>query len=394
MKRISSIILFLLAAYAGMAQMRYTQVLVQLENESPLFAALHQQLEAQQLAAKAGSLLDNPEVEFALFRGTPGEVGNRWDLGVTQQFDFPTAYKHKARIRRLAAAGAEIDYRVRRQELIMEAQLLCADIVYYNALVENYTRCAATADSLALLYQKRFENGDCNIIDFNRVQMESSEAQNKLALAIAERDMLLGELQVLNGGQNVSFNQTSYEPVALPSSFESWYREMEQSNPALAQLESQLNISQSEYSLARSESLPSFSVGYASENTTGEVFRGAKVGMTLPLWKNRGQVKKSMAEQHVAEVELSNARLSYYNHLRGLYNKVSALKKNVDRLNLTFSNHGSTALLQKAFAASEISLEEYLLGIDFYNDAAVSLLEAQHELEQAVIELYTTTGIK
>lgn len=394
MKRISFIILFSLLAFAGVAQVRYTQVMVQLENQSPLFAALHQKMEAEQLAAKAGSLLDNPEVEFALFQGSPSEVGNRWDLGVSQSFDSPTAYKHKARIRRLAAAGAEIDYRVRRQELLLEAQMLCADIVYYNALVENYTRCASAADSMALLYQKRFENGDCNILDFNRVQMESSEAQNKLALAIAERDMLLGELQVLNGGQAIAFNQQAYDPVDLPADFETWHKEMEQSNPALAQLESQYSISQSELSLARSENLPSFSVGYASENTTGEVFRGAKVGMTLPLWKNRGQVKKSMAEQRVAEIELNNAKLSYNNHLKGLYNKVAALKKNVDRLNLTFSNYGSTALLQKAFIASEISLEEYLLGIDFYNDAAVSLLEAQHELEQAVIELYSTTGVQ
>ena len=388
MKKFSTYIFFVLLAALASAQVRYQQVLVQLENQSPLFASLHQKMEAEQSSVMAGSLLNDPEGELAYFWGTPSGTGNRWDLGVSQEFDFPTAYTHRKRIRSLLKANAEIDYKQQRMELLIEAQQLCADIVYYRSLCQFYSKCVAIADSLEMLFQRRFEEGDCNILEYNRVMLEASDTRNKLNMAEAEYKMLQQELVTLNGGNAIECNLTHYEPIQLPADFEAWYNDVEKDYPALLSASNKLEVSESEVRLTRAERLPHFSAGYASENEYGEAFRGVKVGVSLPLWQNRGQVQRAKAEQQLAKAELETAQSSLKNRMRGLYNKAMALTENASRLEQTFDQFGDTQLLRKAYESGEIPLQYYLEGIEFYNDAKASLLEVQRELEHVVIELF------
>lgn len=391
MKKFSFLILFSFLAIVSMAQIRYQRVLLQLENQSPLFSALHQKMEAEQKAVNAGALIENPEMEVGYLFGNPDVTGNRIDFSVSQSFEFPTVYSHKKRIREIETHQAQISYRQQRLELLMAAQHLCADIVYQNLRVGLFSRCAANADTLADLYARRFETGDCNILDYNRVQIERAEAQNNLRMAIIERDLLLNQLQVLNGGQPIDFDQQSFDPVNLPVNFNSWYDEFDRSYPELDQMRSEIEKGQSEINMTKAANLPNFSLGYASESVPGEPFRGPVVGLTLPLWQNKGQVNRAKAAHQVASVQLENAQSRFRNEQWGRYNKILAMSQNVAQMRQLIDNHNSVELLRKSFESGEISLEHYLLELDFYFDAEQNVIDAQREIEHSAIDFFSLT---
>lgn len=370
------------------AQPHYAQVLETLEQESPTFLLLRQQKEALQAAAQAGSLVEDPEVEFAFFWHSPNDnQGNRWDLKVTQQLEMPSVYLHKNKIRQLQRASAESHWRLHRQQLLLEAQQVCAALVFNNANVIFYSRCEQLAQAVAQLYQKRLESGDCGVLDYNRAQMELAEVRNKLNLARVERDAMMDNLTLLNGGTHIAFSDSSFPEVLLPDDFELWYREAQQQSPQLQYLQNQLQQSEQQLALTRSQWLPKFSVGYASENTVPESFRGVALGLNVPLWSKARTVNHAKIELQAAHQERDNAMKQYYNHLKALFNKTRALNQNYRNLQQTFLSYNSEQLLLKALDAGEISLEYFLQSAHFYHDAEASLLEVRYALEQAFLQL-------
>lgn len=370
------------------AQPHYAQVLATLEQNSPSLHLLQQQREAQQAAVRAGSLVEDPEVEFAYLWRSPGDAqGNRWDLKVMQSFEMPSVYAHKNKIRQLQQVSADCSWRQQRQQLLFEAQQVCAALVYYNAYVDFYTQCERSAQDLADLYQARLQNGDCGVLDYNRIQLQLAETQNKLNVAKVQRDAMADNLALLNGGSLITFEQLDFEPLQLPADFDQWIIEMEERSPQLHYLLNQVQQSQQQLRLSRSQWLPKVALGYASEHTVPESFRGVALGLNIPLWSKARTVTHAKVELQSAQLEHQNALLHYHNHLKILFNKVKALDDNYKNLQQTLALYNSEELLAKALQAGEISLEYYLRSIEFYRDTKASLLEVAYELEQAYLQL-------
>ena len=276
MKKIFMTLVGVMLSCASMAQYQYQQVLDQVEQNSVMLKSLQAQRDAQKASAVGSSLLEDPEVEFGYYLGTPTDIGKRWDLSVSQSFDLPGVYVNKGKVRSLQKEGAEINYRAERIELLKQVQVLCSEIVYHRALGATYLMCVQNAEDIALNYEKRLKSGDCSLIEYNRVKMEASQMRYKMQMTIMEHNSLMNELKVLNGGNTVDFAQKEFAEAAVPQDFESWCKNAEQSNPMMQNLINQMMIAERESKLAKSEMLPRFSVGYASENIVGD----------LPWWHN------------------------------------------------------------------------------------------------------------
>lgn len=369
------------------AQGRYGWVIDSLEKNSPGFKALKARNDAEKAEARATTFLDNPEVAFGYYWGSPSDIGKRWDLSVTQSFEMPSVYVHKNRIRKLTTEYSDNDYARQRIELLTEAMEACADMVYYNAYVTLYAHCVKNARRVAELYERKLEAGECGILEYNRVAMDLASIENKLHSAEAERDMMLDNLKMLNGGKQLAFAQDKYERVNLPSDFDQWFEKASSKNPELKLLKQQQTISEEQAKLAKSEWLPKMAVGYASENVVGETFRGVTVQATLPLWHQKGTIKKAQAQERYAQAEYENIYARQYNHLKGLYRKAQTLSHNLQNLQETFTRFNSEELLLKAFEAGEITLENYLQQVEFYHDSEIEILEIAHELEHTVLAL-------
>lgn len=393
MKKI--VIILLLIAWALPARLdaqpHYAQVLKDVEANNPVLLAARKRAEAQQTAAHVGALLPNPEVEAAYFWGDPSSVGIRWDLGISQSFEMPSVMVRRARLRKLQEQAAGLDYQVVRNATLLEAQLTCADIIYYRALGMIYTRRCQAAIRIADLYQRRYAAGDCSILDYNRAQMNLADVQNRAAEINLQGDHAVHDLQRLVGGESYSFYQGEYEEVRVETSFESWYEQLEMQNPSLRLLDNQVEAARYRQQLSRAQWLPEVSVGYASENVVGQSFRGVKVGLSLPIWSQQRAVKASRLAEAAATEELSSQRTEWFSRLQCMFHRHEALIRNVGNLREAFQRCNSIDLLDKALEAGEISLEQYLLEADYYYNIEMQIWDVAHELEQLHLHLYSIT---
>ena len=373
------------------AQPHYAQVLKDVEANNPVLLAAQKRAEAQQTAAHVGALLPNPEVEAAYYWGDPASVGIRWDLGISQSFEMPSVMVRRARLRNLQEQAADLDYKVIRNATLLEAQLTCADMIYYKALGMIYSRRCQAAIRIAELYQRRYAAGDCSILDYNRAQMNLADVQNRAAEIDLQCDLAVHDLHRLVGVENYPFRQSEYEEVTVESSFESWYEQLEMLNPSLRLLDNQAEAARCQLQLSRAQWLPEMSVGYASENVVGETFRGVKVGLSIPIWSQQRAVKASRLAEAAATEELASQRAVWFSKLRCMFHRHETLLRNVSSLKEAFQRCNSIDLLDKALEAGEISLEQYLLEADYYYSIEIQIWDVTHELEQLHLHLYSIT---
>lgn len=386
MKKMTILSAILALTWSLSAQPHYNEMLKALETHNPRLLAAQKRSEARQAEARVGVLLDDPQVEAAYYWGDPAAIGKRWDLSVSQSFEMPSVLVRRARLRDLEQQAAQLDYEVLRNKMCYETQQVCADLIYYYAVADIFDERTATAARLATLYQKRFDAGDCSILEYNRAQLYLAKVQKEAADAVLEAQHIRTTLVTLVGDAAYQFNQRVYDSVVLPSNFDEWYRDLEMQNPVLRRLDNQAVADQQKATLSRAQWLPSMSVGYASENVVGETFRGVTVGLSLPLWSQQRAVRQAVLNNQASQQELAAQRDKTYADLQCLMHHLYALRLNLDNLRGAYSRCNSLPLLDKALEAGEISLEEYLLQVNDYVDIQLQIWQLARQLEQAHLQ--------
>jgi outer membrane protein TolC len=262
------------------------------------------------------------------------------------------------------------------------------EITYYNSLIQLYNQRLDAAKTIADNYSKKMEAGKANILEVNKAELNLASLQSEHDKAVAERQNLLAALAAMNGGKAIAINNVGYEKVSLPTDFETWYKEVENKNPVLLHAQGLVDVNKQQLKLTKNQWLPQLHVGYVNETVVDESFQGVAVGLSLPLWNNSSKVKQSKAQLLTSETMLNGTRNECYNTYKTLYNQSLTLQQNADKLAATLLRCNSEALLQKALDAGEISLLEYLLEIEFYQQAAINTLAAQRDAQMALAELF------
>ena len=390
MKKLIIILLVVSATLNVQAQNGYETVLQQIEANNTTLAALRQQTEAQKIDNKTGLSPANPEVEFNYLWGSPSIIGKRYDLSVSQTFDFPTAYVHRNKIAGLQNKNAELLYKAERINVLLSAKQTCIELMYHNALAKEYAVRLQNAERIAEAYKIKLEKGETNVLELNKVQLNLTTMQAEVAKNEAERTLLFTELRRLNGGKEIVFTADTYPVNVLPANFEEWYAMAENKSPVLQYVRGQIEIDRQQIKLNRAMGLPKFSAGYMSEKVVGEQFQGVTVGMSIPLWENKNRIKQAKAQEQAATAAFEDNKMQFYNRLQGLYLKANALQQNAQKFRQSLAENGNAPLLRKALDLGEISLLNYLLEMEFYYNAVDKALEAERDFELTVAELEAT----
>lgn len=377
-----------LCANVVVAQGDYTSVLKDIEANNIELKALRADMEAQQIENSAANTLENPSIDGSYSWCNVAQMGPKKTLSVAQPFDFPTVYVQRGKLIGVENDNLQYHYRSQRISILLEAKKLCIDITYYNALVDIYAQRLQNAQAIAANYHKKMEAGDANILEVNKAELNLTSVQSDYDKAVSERQALLTSLAQMNGGVSIVVVESKFEYAVLPASFDEWYKQMESQNPVLQHAEGLVQADKQRLKVVQNQWLPQLNIGYVNETVGEESFRGVALGLSLPLWNNGKNVKQSKAKVAAAELELSNVRNNTYNAFKVLFQQSATLIQNADRLNATLTRCSSEALLQKALEAGEISLLEYLLEIEFFQDATINALAAQRDAQMALAELF------
>ncbi|MDR1170677.1 MAG: TolC family protein [Prevotellaceae bacterium] len=363
-------------------------VLTAVERNNTALKAVRDELDAQKLENKTGIYLPNPEVEFNYLWGRPGLIGNRNDIAIRQTFDIPTVTGMKKRMSDKRNGLLELRYRAERLDVLFQARQLCIDLIYYGALRHELEQRLEHAAILAGGYKSRLEKGDAAILEYNKAQLNLATVKGEMAGVETERMSVVAELKRLNGGIDVPINGLEYGDAALPDSFDGWFERAEQSNPVLEYVRQEVEIAKNQVSLNRAMSLPGISAGFMREKVTGEAYQGISVGVSIPLWENKNRVKQAKAALKASETRQADSRLQFYEYLKNLYEKAKSMQIAVGEYEQALSSLNSTALLQKALEAGEISLLDCIVELGLYYNAVNLKLNAEREFRKVFAELW------
>lgn len=362
--------------------------MAQIAQNNTTLKALHRQMQASVLANGSNLSLTDPEAEVAYLVGTPKGVPNRTNVSLTQSLDWDVLL---GRRRALAKANNQVaynDYRLAVQQVLTEADEQFTTLVYYNKLCGELSQRQTLAEEIERLYQQKFERGDINQLEVNKVRLNASVSRADWARANNERQQILANLQRLNGGHAVAFTDTVYPLAgkALPPLVD--FQSALAGSLAVQTAQAAVAQSEAEIKVAKAEGLPALTVGFQGEYIKQNNYSGLSLGFSVPIWGNsRKKIRKAEAELAANRLTVVDVIYQERAQVAKLYASAQQLQQAANALQKDMQLMNNDQLLRRSLELGQISLLDYLLELSFYYTARTSQLEAERDAQLAVSAL-------
>lgn len=380
-------LLSLLSVVRVEAQDTFSKVLESIEANNTTLKAYREQANADKIGNKTGINMANPEVEFGYLWGSPAGEGNRTDLNVTQSFDFPTAYRYKSQLAAGKNKQVDLTYEQQRREIMQQARALCVELTYRTKLNEQLAQRLESARELSDAYQKRFNQGDIDILERNKTKLDLLNTEKLYQINMVEINTLKAELQRLNGGEPLAYSSGNYPDYLFPLNFTEWFERVKENNPSLRLAEQEIELSKKQEQLTRALNLPKITAGYTSERILGTTLQGFTVGVSIPLWEGKNTVKHQKAQTVALQMQHADTKIQFQNVLKNQYDKASKLSVLLNEYQETLKVTNNRDLLKKALEKGQLSLINYLLELSVYYETIDKYYETERDYQLAVSEL-------
>lgn len=385
------IILMALAAAACSAwgQNSIDEVLRSVEANNKDLQANSQLTVSKKLEARLDNNLPDPSVSYVHQYGNREGMGIQGELVASQSFDFPSVYVQKNKLSQSKAVSYDHQGAEFRQQILLQAKEVCLDLVLLNQQKALLDQRRQNAEQLSALYAQRLESGDANILETNKINLELLNAKNEARMNEAARIAKLQELATLNGGIAIDFTDTVYAPVKEALSFEDLRAEAVTANPQLLTLKSEQVAARRQLSVNKSKGLPGFELGYRLNTASGgERFNGFLVGISIPLFSNRNNVRQAKAQTLYTDLQLESTTAAVESELHQLYNQSLALRTSMDEYAAVLQSQNSLSLLNKAIQTGQISMIEYFVDVTTLYQSMQNYMQLQNEYQKVMAQMY------
>lgn len=399
MKIFYNILPFLTAAVLGLSAMpcgslcaqsmeSIDSVLASVERNNLELKVLRQNNEASRLEIQArNNLQQDLSVSYSPFftRGYDGIASS--ELVVSMGFDFPSQYVSRSKSGKLQNEALDMQYALQRRDILLQAQLLCLDLVRLNQEKELLDTRMANADELLLLMEKRFSEGGANIIEVNKVKMERMNVRTLTAQNEAARQNTLQSLKAMNGNNPVELLLADYPAMEETESYNDFYTEVMATDAGILSAEVSVDAAAQEIKVNRQNWLPKFEVGYRRNTALKEASNGFLVGASLPLFSSRNKTRIAEARHTAAQSELENARLEAETRLASRYNEMEQLRTAVLTYDVPLMQSTLEAL-KTAVLAGQMSIIDYYVEADNVYGNLSTYLSLENQYRKLSAEVY------
>lgn len=384
-----SAIAFVSMTLVAGAQNSAEVVLASVEKNNPELQALRKRTESEKYGFKAERMVEAPEVGFDYLWGSPADIGTRKDISVTQSIDIATISGTKGKIAKSESELSDMQFNVRRQEILLQAKLLYINIIYCNAVGVELERRLERSEKVESVYRDMQVRGETDMIEVNKAHLAYLAQRNALARNKMEAEGFRLELQRLNGGEPLEINDLSYVRTdMLPADFDTWYKEVADRSPEIRAARQNVKVNEAVARGIKMSSCPTITAGYMAELVKGSNFRGLTLGLSIPLWSARSKIRQANLSCEASRLEVKDVEASEYSALRSLYEKASGLKDLSDELALSLAvSDEAMSMTEKKFNEGEISLMDSIMELSLYYSVVDESLAASKDYDLALAEL-------
>ena len=386
MKRHLFLIAFLAAYMAAPAQESVGNILEMVAKDSPRLKAASEATRADQADNARIRALEAPEFEVGVLWGNDN-VGNRNDISITQSFDLATLSGKKGNLATALDLQSSLRYQAELTDVIYDARILLSDIVYYNNLIETLTSYQSAMEVLLNKTERSLMAGEATAMDMGKVRLQLSSARTATSMAVTERTALIESLRTISGHSDVDFTGFSFECDKPSGDIDSWLNAVVENNPIMLYAESRVRSDELQLDIDKMAWAPKLDVGYMAELARDEKYRGVTVGVSIPLWSNAQNVRRSRAVVSQARADGEWQRQELMTRATNAWNRANTLDRIASESHTALEQSDTRALLDRALESGELSVLDYLLELGMYYDAVKENLKVQQEYHHALSDL-------
>ncbi len=351
--------------------------------------ALSCENQSRQYEMQSENKIGGPTVEYSPFytRGVHGIASS--ELIVSQEFEFPTRYSQRRQQIKLQTEADDSQWEVTRRQILLEARLICYDIVRQDQLIELLNERLKQGENTTILIQKRLQVGDGTALELNKARLEQMQTAQQLTEARNERLRLAKQLQILNGGKEIEAGHLSY-PTPLQN-HEINLGELTpyttENLPEIAQAEKTLRASQNNERLTKQEWLPNISVGYRRNTEENVKLNGFMIGASFPLFSNASKQKAVRKQIEADKLRLDKTIQEAETMQKTRYEELELMHSVLDHSDTSLL-HETLTLLDKALQHGQISALEYYIECNDIYEKLTNHINMHAEFVKLYTELY------
>ena len=403
MKRILILAVALALTAKGHAQEGMEAILQQIARNNKALQANTQLIASQKLESKATNNLANPTLSYSHLWDSDDKNITVGELVISQSFDFPSLYATRNRVSRLKSTALDAQSAAVRQQVLLQAQQLCLDIVLLHQQQQLLDERLKNAEELAQMYAERLKTGDANALETNKINLELLNVRTESRANATTLQNTLKELLALNGNLPLApgrpqpepampgpeaLGLTDYTPTPLPADFTPVLNELLAADPALQALQHESAAARKQVSVSKQGWLPQLELGYRRNTETRHPLNGIVVGFSFPLFENRHQVKMAKSQALNVDYQKEDALLQASSALWQLYDEARSLQQSIDEYKETFARQRDLSLLRKALEGGEISMIEYFVEVSVVYQSKANLLLLENQYQKVMAQMY------
>lgn len=363
------------------------RVLKSIEQNNRELQAGEQNTRAEKLDVRNENNLEDPSVSYSRKFGEQDGVGPEMEFAVTQGIDFPTLYAQRRQYGKLQGRALDLQQAVLRRDILLRAKELCLDLIRLNQLKALYGQRLKNAEELNALFDERFEKGDVNILEVNKVKMELMNLRATVAENDAAYRTALQNLLAMNGNMPLEFDETVYPLVPELRSLEQVRDEVMGADYALKQAQAGSEAARKLVKVNRHGWLPKLEVGYGREGGSDAMLNGFVVGVSVPIFSNRGKVKAARARQAGAELAQEQVAQQVEADIQSLFNEATRLRASMQAYDMGLMDKTLSALKQ-AVEAGQLSVLDYYSEAETVYASQEKLVDLENRYQKVVAQLY------
>jgi outer membrane protein, heavy metal efflux system len=363
------------------------QVLREIKQNNKELKAYEAYVKGKRLDLSAGNNLPDPQSSGYYLPFGDHSTPKYLELQISQSFEFPTVYAIRNNLIDLQAAQLELEYSRLEQEILLTATKLLQELVYLNKIKVVEQERVGQAFQVFQQVNALFQRGQVGILDLNKSKIAWMEEQFNIDQLNNKLQTTLLKLENLNGGQQITMGQFSYEDGFAIDPFDSIWNEKLTMEPFLISMGIIDNISVVQVKLAQNKGLPDLTLGYNQQGVSGSSYAGFYGGVAIPLWNNRNRVKSAKALHQFEQINREVNVKRYFTDLQGEYNKYQLMLQKYNEYQTVLDDLESESLLLDAYRLGEISFIGYYQELRFYRQAYDTMLEMELQLQQKKSEI-------
>lgn len=387
MKRVILNLLLLLSSATVTMSQTIDDVLQTIESNNNDIKAAKALYESQSIEARSENMLGNTSVAYERMFGTRSVPEKSGKVTVTQELEFPSIYAVRNRMNKEKELLYRYEYEETRRNTLLAAKELCLDLITLNKQQELIRERLKNINNLKSLYQKRYEIGDVNQLEINKIKMQEMSETTSLTINQNEINRIKRELAALNNGEELPQEITMGSEINALPDYTSYSKEAMDANMSLKMSNGAYNVAVGEHKVARNSWLPSLGISYIREMRPAESSNGFEIGFSIPLWNNLRNVNKTKAYKTYAMWQMEKTNREVESSVITDYDEAKKLWEalQIYDINLVYEN---IRLLNKTLEAKEISMIEYFMEINSLYETLETYNTLKNSYNKAIAKMY------